>query len=130
MSPEQVRGHKVDHRSDLFSLGCVLFEMLTGQRAFQRETAVATMTGILREDSPPLSSVKPPLPASLSTERGQITHTTSSPPGSRGSIISQRDRRIDSSGTPRRDVARRERDERQQAHNSGHGDWIVRADAK
>jgi hypothetical protein len=47
-----------------------------------------------------------------------------------GSVVSQRDHRIDSSGTPRWDIARSERDERQQAHNSGHGDWIMCADAE
>jgi serine/threonine protein kinase/TolB-like protein len=50
MSPEQVRGQPVDGRSDLFSLGAVLVEMLTGQRAFKRETAAETLTAILRED--------------------------------------------------------------------------------
>ena len=52
MSPEQVRGQQADHRSDIFSLGCVLFEMATGRRAFQRDTPAETMTAILREDAP------------------------------------------------------------------------------
>ena len=52
MSPEQVRGHAVDRRSDIFSFGAVLFEMLTGRRAFQRETATETMTAILKEEPP------------------------------------------------------------------------------
>ena len=50
MSPEQVRGLAVDHRADIFSLGAVLFEMLTGTRAFARESAVETMNAILKED--------------------------------------------------------------------------------
>ena len=50
MSPEQVRGAHVDHRSDIFSFGAILYEMLTGQRAFQGETAAETMTAILKED--------------------------------------------------------------------------------
>jgi len=54
MSPEQVRGEPVDARSDLFSLGLVLYEMLSGRRAFQRDTAAETMTAILREEPPPL----------------------------------------------------------------------------
>ena len=54
MSPEQVGGRIADHRSDIFSLGCVLYEMAAGQRAFRRETAAETMTAILREDPPEL----------------------------------------------------------------------------
>ena len=50
MSPEQVKGQPADHRSDVFSLGCVLYELVTGRRAFHRETAAETMTAILRED--------------------------------------------------------------------------------
>ncbi|MBK7597769.1 MAG: protein kinase [Acidobacteria bacterium] len=54
-SPEQVRGETVDHRSDLFSFGLILFEMLCGERAFHRETMAETMTAILKEDPPELS---------------------------------------------------------------------------
>jgi serine/threonine protein kinase len=52
MSPEQVRGEPTDHRTDMFSLGCVLYEMLTGQRAYKRDSAAETMSAILREDPP------------------------------------------------------------------------------
>jgi Tol biopolymer transport system component len=55
MSPEQVRGGMVDCRSDIFSFGAVLYEMLTGVRAFKRDTAAETMTAILNEDPPELS---------------------------------------------------------------------------
>ena len=51
MSPEQVRGENADHRSDIFSLGVVLFEMLSGQQPFRRETAVETMNAILHDDA-------------------------------------------------------------------------------
>ena len=50
MSPEQVRGQPADHRSDIFSFGSILYEMLSGQRAFHRETMAETMTAILKEE--------------------------------------------------------------------------------
>ncbi len=55
MSPEQVRGAVSDHRSDLFSLGAILYEMLSGRRAFKRETTAETMTAILKEEPPELT---------------------------------------------------------------------------
>src|SRR5262249_40471865 len=56
MSPEQARGLPVDHRSDIFSFGSVLYEMTSGQPAFQRETAAETMTAILKEEPSPLEA--------------------------------------------------------------------------
>ena len=50
MSPEQVKGRAVDHRSDIFSFGTILYEMLSGRRAFHGESAAETMSAILRED--------------------------------------------------------------------------------
>lgn len=55
MSPEQVRGQNVDHRSDLFSFGTILYEMLSGKRAFKGDTSVETMNAILKEDPRELS---------------------------------------------------------------------------
>ena len=55
MAPEQVRGLAVDHRADIFSLGCVLYEMLSGQRAFAGPTAADTMSAILSKEPPPLA---------------------------------------------------------------------------
>jgi TolB-like protein len=55
MSPEQVRGEAVDHRSDVFSFGAVLYEMLSGRRAFRRDSPVETMNAILKEDPPEIS---------------------------------------------------------------------------
>jgi serine/threonine protein kinase len=50
MSPEQVLGRSVDHRTDIFALGAILYEMFTGSRAFQRPSSVQTMTAVLQED--------------------------------------------------------------------------------
>src|SRR3989442_11526784 len=50
MAREQVRGQAADHRADVFAFGCTLFEMLTGVRAFKRDTAAETMTAILKDD--------------------------------------------------------------------------------
>ena len=65
MAPEQVRGHAVDARTDLFALGAVLYEMLCGQRAFRGETHAETMTAILREDPPDLSVTRTETPPAL-----------------------------------------------------------------
>jgi len=55
MSPEQARGEPADQRSDMFSFGCILYEMLGGRRAFARESAVETLNAILRDDPLPLA---------------------------------------------------------------------------
>jgi hypothetical protein len=57
MSPEQVRGQAGDPRTDIFAFGAVLYEMLTGKRAFQRPTSAETMTAILNEDPLPISEI-------------------------------------------------------------------------
>ena len=70
MSPEQVRGRPADNRSDIFSMGAILYEMLSGERAFQGATPADTMSAILKENPPELSTRVQNLPPSL----GQIVH--------------------------------------------------------
>src|SRR5262245_22107001 len=65
MSPEQVRGQAADHRSDIFSFGCVLYEMISGRRAFQRDSSVETMNAILKEEPPEISQTRADLPPGL-----------------------------------------------------------------
>jgi len=59
MSPEQVRGQLADYRSDIFSFGVILYEMVTGKRAFNHETMAETMTAILREEPEELTVINP-----------------------------------------------------------------------
>src|SRR3984893_14622519 len=65
MSPEQASGDRLDFRSDQFSFGLVLYEMVTGKRAFQRRTAPETLVAILREEAEPLGVRNPDAPAPL-----------------------------------------------------------------
>lgn len=65
MSPEQVRGDEVDHRSDFFAFGCVLFEILTGQRAFKGPSSADVMSAILKEAPPSIRELNPQLAAGL-----------------------------------------------------------------
>ena len=62
MSPEQVLGEIVDHRSDIFALGAILYEMFSGARAFQRPSNIETMNAVLQEDPADLPSLNPKLP--------------------------------------------------------------------
>ncbi len=65
MSPEQVRGTPADARSDIFSLGCVLYEMVAGQRAFSRETCAQTMAAILETQPADFANARKQIPAGL-----------------------------------------------------------------
>jgi serine/threonine protein kinase len=70
MSPEQVRGQTTDHRTDIFSFGAILYEMLAGKRAFQKPTSAETMSAILNEDPAGISQVTTNIPPALQ----RVTH--------------------------------------------------------
>lgn len=65
MSPEQIEGKELDGRSDIFSLGAVLYEMLTGQRAFDGKSQLSVASAILEKEPAPISTVKPMTPPAL-----------------------------------------------------------------
>jgi len=67
MSPEQAQGktREIDHRSDIFSFGCILFEAITGQKAFAGKDQIEVLNKIIREPAPPLAAFNPDAPADL-----------------------------------------------------------------
>lgn len=80
MSPEQLRGKPVDHRSDIFSYGAILYEMLTGCRAFRGETEVDTMTAVLREEPAGINLETAAIPAGY---QDIVKHCLEKEPGNR-----------------------------------------------
>jgi hypothetical protein len=65
MAPEQLEGKDADARSDIFAFGCVLYEMLTGQKAFSGKSQASLISSIMGSDPAPISSIQPMIPASL-----------------------------------------------------------------
>src|SRR4029077_20804827 len=80
MSPEQLRGKAVDHRSDIFSAGAIFYELVAGRRAFRGETEVDTMTAVLREEPPEIELHEGSVPQSL---RDIIRHCLEKEPENR-----------------------------------------------
>ena len=80
MSPEQARGQQVDHRSDIFSFGSILYEMLAGARAFRGESPADTMSAILHEDPPDLTTLDKEIPLVL---QRIVHHCLEKSPGER-----------------------------------------------
>jgi len=80
MSPEQVMGRPADARSDLFAVGVVLYEALSGRRAFERSSAIETLSATLKEEPPGLESPFGPIPLSL---RRLVAHCLEKDPGRR-----------------------------------------------
>src|SRR5205807_428100 len=65
MSPEQVRGQVTDHRADIFALGAILYEMVMGQRTFQRATEADTVSAILNEEPASITQLSPDTPLGM-----------------------------------------------------------------
>jgi serine/threonine protein kinase len=101
MSPEQVRAQPVDHRTDIFSFGAVLYEMISGARAFRGETAADTISAILKRRSARTDALNAAVPPALRTDRPPLSRER------RRSCAFRR--RATSSSTSRR--CRRRRDE-------------------
>jgi hypothetical protein len=84
MSPEQIQGRMIDTRSDIFSFGALLYEMITGRRAFARDTITATLAAVLQDDPAPVGEIAAGVPPKLA----QIIHRClSKDPGSRFQAI-------------------------------------------
>ena len=81
MSPEQAQGKTVDARSDIFSFGVVMYEMLTGAKAFAGDSAISTLTAILRDDVKPVTELVPGVPP-----RGRGDHRARAAQGSQGPV--------------------------------------------
>jgi serine/threonine protein kinase len=97
MPPEQAESKTVDARSDIFSFGAVLYEMVTGRRAFEGESQLSTLTAVLRDESRPVAEIAPNVPAPLA----QIVYRClRKNPGARYQAISQVESELNAIGEP------------------------------
>lgn len=88
MAPEQARGDQVDARADLFSLGCVMYRMLTGEQPFQRDETMATLMALALNEPPPAHQVNPAVPAALSELVAQLmAKTPTARPGTATAVV-------------------------------------------
>jgi serine/threonine protein kinase len=96
MSPEQIKGKPADSRSDIFSAGAILYEMLSGKRAFHADSAGETMASILKEDPPDLSVTNQSVSPGLDAESGKdFVGLSRAPTASRHLPRSQKRRPVD-----------------------------------
>ena len=102
MAPEQVRGLAADHRADIFAFGAVLYEMLSGRRAFRGETTADTMTAILKEDPPDLPAAERHIPPALARIVDRCLEKSPARGSSRRAIWRLRSRACHRSPTARR----------------------------
>ena len=112
MSPEQVRGERADHRSDIFSLGCVLHEMLTGRRPFGGDTAAETLAAILRDQPAELATADGELPPRVDAVVRRCLEKNPITDSSRRGISRSRCVRFSTTHKPRRRAQERRRRER------------------
>ncbi len=105
MAPEQLRGRPADTRTDIFALGCVVNEMITGRPPFQRETAADTLAAVLNAEPPDLAGVAPPVPAAL---RQAVRRALEKDPAARFQTVADMAfaLRVTSSAEPATEVAR------------------------
>ncbi|MGE5815878.1 MAG: serine/threonine-protein kinase, partial [Acidobacteriota bacterium] len=94
MAPEQLRGQAADERSDIFSLGAVLYEMFSGRRAFQGETDTSVIAAILETDPPPIVTLQPGTPASVDRVVGRCLQKQADTRWPRASDLAQELRRL------------------------------------
>ena len=77
MAPEQLEGHKADARTDIFAFGTVVYEMVTGKKAFAAKSQASLIGAILKDDPPPMSSLQPLTPAGARSPRPELPGETS-----------------------------------------------------